>query len=68
MTKRDGCIKPTDGALCAAANKRVIPRRSALDRLERAGYARRVRHPSARRGVLIEMTDKHLSRGGGGDA
>ena len=31
---------------------------TALDRVERAGYARRVRHPNDRRGVLIEMTDK----------
>ena len=29
-----------------------------LDRVERAGYARRVRDPNDRRGVLIEMTDK----------
>ena len=31
---------------------------TALDRVERAGYARRVRHPSDRRGVLLEITPK----------
>jgi DNA-binding MarR family transcriptional regulator len=31
---------------------------TALDRVERAGYGRRVRDPNDRRGVLIEMTDK----------
>jgi DNA-binding MarR family transcriptional regulator len=29
---------------------------AALDRLERAGYARRVRDPADRRGVLVELT------------
>lgn len=31
---------------------------AALDRLERAGYARRVRDPGDRRRVLVEPTDK----------
>jgi DNA-binding MarR family transcriptional regulator len=31
---------------------------AALDRLERAGYARRVRDASDRRRVLVELTDK----------
>ena len=31
---------------------------TALDRIEQAGYARRVRHPSDRRGVLVELTEK----------
>jgi len=31
---------------------------TALDRIERKGYARRVRDPNDRRGVLMEMTDK----------
>jgi len=31
---------------------------TALDRIERAGYAHRVRHPEDRRGVLVELTDK----------
>lgn len=30
---------------------------SRLDRLERRGYVKRVRHPTDRRGVLIELTD-----------
>src|SRR5215510_6975729 len=31
---------------------------TALDRIEQAGYARRLRHPNDRRGVLVELTDK----------
>ena len=31
---------------------------TALDRIEQAGYARRLRHPDDRRGVLAELTDK----------
>lgn len=31
---------------------------TALDRIERAGYARRLRHPVDRRGVLVELTGK----------
>src|SRR5215510_1849204 len=31
---------------------------TALDRIEHAGYARRLRHPDDRRGVLVELTDK----------
>ena len=31
---------------------------TALDRIERAGYARRLRHPNDRRGVLVELTAK----------
>jgi DNA-binding MarR family transcriptional regulator len=31
---------------------------TALDRLERAGYARRVRDPEDRRGVLIDITEE----------
>jgi DNA-binding MarR family transcriptional regulator len=31
---------------------------TALDRIEQAGYARRLRHPDDRRGVLVELTDK----------
>src|SRR5439155_21913259 len=31
---------------------------TALDRIERAGYVRRLRHPDDRRGVLVELTDK----------
>ena len=30
---------------------------TALDRIERVGYARRLRHPDDRRGVLVELTD-----------
>ena len=29
---------------------------TALDRIEAAGYARRIRHPEDRRGVLVELT------------
>jgi DNA-binding MarR family transcriptional regulator len=31
---------------------------TARDRIERAGYARRLRDPNDRRGVLMELTDK----------
>ena len=31
---------------------------TALDRIEQAGYARRLRHPNDRRGVLVGLTDK----------
>lgn len=31
---------------------------TALDRIEGAGYARRLRHPNDRRGVLVELTEK----------
>ena len=31
---------------------------TALDRVEKAGYARRVRDPNDRRGVLLELTEK----------
>lgn len=34
---------------------------TALDRVERAGYARRIRHPEDRRSVLIEMTEDGLA-------
>jgi len=37
---------------------------TALDRVERAGYARRIRHPQDRRGVLIEMTEEGRSAAG----
>jgi DNA-binding MarR family transcriptional regulator len=30
---------------------------SRLDRLEKRGYVKRMRHPSDRRGVLVELTD-----------
>jgi DNA-binding MarR family transcriptional regulator len=30
---------------------------SRLDRLERRGYVKRIRHPTDRRGVLVELTD-----------
>ena len=35
----------------------------ALDRLERAGFARRVRHPGDGRSVLVEATELALQRG-----
>ena len=31
---------------------------TALDLIEQAGYARMLRHPDDRRGVLVELTDK----------
>jgi len=37
---------------------------TALDRVERAGYVRRVRHPQDRRGVLVEITKEGLDAAG----
>lgn len=37
---------------------------TALDRVERAGYVRRVRHPQDRRGVLVEITQEGLDAAG----
>jgi DNA-binding MarR family transcriptional regulator len=31
---------------------------TAIDRIEQAGYVRRLRHPDDRRGVLVELTDR----------
>jgi DNA-binding MarR family transcriptional regulator len=44
------------GHLAGAAGLSPGATTAALDRLERAGYARRVRDPADRRGVLVEMT------------
>ena len=37
---------------------------TALDRVERKGYARRIRDPDDRRGVLLELTEKARQEAG----
>src|SRR5947207_14950505 len=44
------------GQLARASGLSPAATTTALDRLERAGYARRVAHPGDRRGVLVELT------------
>ena len=46
----------TAGQLAQASGLSPGATTTALDRLERAGYARRVRYPSDRRGILVELT------------
>jgi DNA-binding MarR family transcriptional regulator len=48
----------TAGALAAATGLTSGAMTAALDRLERAGYARRNRDPGDRRRVLVEITEK----------
>jgi DNA-binding MarR family transcriptional regulator len=48
----------TAGELARAAGLSPGAATTALDRLERAGYARRVRDPGDRRRVLVEPTDE----------
>lgn len=48
----------TAGELASAAGLSPGAVTTALDRLERAGYARRVRDPDDRRRVLVEPTDR----------
>jgi DNA-binding MarR family transcriptional regulator len=46
----------TAGQLAQASGLSPGATTTALDRLERAGYARRVRDPADRRGILVELT------------
>ena len=52
----------TAGALAAEAGLTTRAVTGVLDRLERAGYARRVRDPTDRRRVKIEATDHFYAR------
>ena len=52
----------TAGALAAEAGLTTGAVTGVLDRLERAGYARRVRDPTDRRRVKIEATDHFYAR------
>lgn len=46
------------GRLARASSLSPGATTSAIDRLERAGYVRRVRHPADRRGVVVELTSE----------
>jgi DNA-binding MarR family transcriptional regulator len=50
------------GRLAAATGLTTAAITTAIDRLERAGYARRVRDPQDRRRVLVELTAKTRER------
>ena len=52
------------GQLARAAGLSPGAMTVAIDRLERAGYARRARAPEDRRSVLVEITPKGRSRSG----
>jgi DNA-binding MarR family transcriptional regulator len=54
VVQREGPV--TAGRLAEATGLTTGAMTTALDRLERAGYARRVRDPGDRRRVLVEMT------------
>lgn len=54
LTSR-GPLRPSD--LAAAVRLTSGGLSIALDRLERAGYVRRTRHPTDRRGVIVEATE-----------
>ena len=56
VLEREGPI--TAGALAEATGLTSGAMTTALDRLERAGYARRVRDRGDRRRVLVELTPK----------
>ena len=54
----------TAGALAAQAGLTTGAVTGVVDRLERAGYARRVRDPADRRKVNVEVTDRFYDRAG----
>lgn len=56
VISREG--RQTAGALASATGLTSGAMTAALDRLERVGYARRVRDPDDRRRVLVELTEK----------
>jgi DNA-binding MarR family transcriptional regulator len=58
VVQREGPV--TAGRLAEATGLTTGAMTTALDRLERAGYARRVRDPGDRRRVLVEMTPEAL--------
>ena len=63
VLEREGPI--TAGALAEATGLTSGAMTTALDRLERAGYARRVRDKGDRRRVLVELTPKAAQEAGG---
>ena len=60
VQRRDGL---TAGALAAEAGLTSGAVTGVIDRLERAGYARRVRDPDDRRKVNVEVTEAFLAAG-----
>lgn len=56
LLDREGPV--TAGRLAASTGLTTGAMTAALDRLERAGYARRVRDPGDRRRVVVELTDR----------
>jgi len=62
VLEREGSL--TAGGLAQATGLTSGAMTTALDRLERAGYARRVRDASDRRRVLVEVTPKARREGG----
>ena len=56
ILEQDGSMSA--GALAQASRLTTGAITAVIDRLERAGYARRVSDPSDRRRVLVEVTDK----------
>jgi DNA-binding MarR family transcriptional regulator len=58
VLQREGSV--TAGQLAEATGLTSGAMTTALDRLERAGYARRVRDPSDRRRVLVEASPESL--------
>jgi DNA-binding MarR family transcriptional regulator len=63
VLEREGAV--TAGRLAKATGLTTGAITSVIDRLERAGYARRVRDETDRRRVLVEMTPEVLERSRG---
>ena len=61
VLEREGAV--TAGRLAKATGLTTGAITSVIDRLERAGYARRVREETDRRRVLVELTPEVLGRG-----
>lgn len=62
VLEREGAV--TAGRLAQATGLTTGAMTTALDRLERAGFARRLRDTSDRRRVLVEVTPRALSAAG----
>jgi DNA-binding MarR family transcriptional regulator len=60
VQRRDGLTAGTLGAEAGLTSGAVT---GVVDRLERAGYARRVRDPSDRRKVKVEVTEAFMAAG-----
>jgi DNA-binding MarR family transcriptional regulator len=62
VLEREGPV--TAGRLAEATGLTTGAMTTALDRLERAGYARRLRDTADRRRVLVEATERAMQMGG----